>query len=177
MLSIFLIGLALSMDAFSIALSLGINNLSSIKRMLIPIVVGFMHFIMPSIGLFLGNQLFNIFNVNSKLIVSLIMFYLAFMMFIDRNKEEKKIITSYLSIFLFAFSVSIDSFSVGLGLSGLTDKFFLSFIIFSLCSGCITYMGLLIGKYSVRFLKEKAVYLGILILLSLAIVNLCQVLL
>lgn len=176
MLSIFLIGLALSMDAFSISLSIGLNNISKLKITLIPIVVGLMHFIMPFLGVFLGNQILNIFNFNAKLIISIILFYLALMMFLDRNKEEKNIISSYISIFLLAFSVSIDSFSVGLGLSGLTDKFYLSFIIFSLCSACITYIGLLIGKYSVKFLKRKALYLGIAILLIISIVNLCQIL-
>ena len=47
MLSIFLIGLALSMDAFSISLSIGLNNISKLKRIFIPIIVGIMHFIMP----------------------------------------------------------------------------------------------------------------------------------
>ena len=176
MLSIFFIGLALSMDAFSIALSLGINEMSNFKRTLIPIIVGIMHFIMPFLGLFLGNKLFEIFNINSKLIVSLILFYLAITMFLDRKKENKTKITSILSIFLFAFGVSIDSFSVGIGLSGLTNHYILSFIIFMLCSGCITYIGLIIGKYSVRFLKEKSIYLGIIILLTIAIVNICQIL-
>lgn len=176
MLSIFLIGVALSMDAFSVSLSLGLNNISKIKRVIIPIQVGIMHFIMPFLGVFLGNQILNIFNINSKLIVSLILLYLAVVMFIQRNDNDVKIVSSLLSIFLLSFSVSIDSFSVGLGLSGLTDKYFLSFIIFSLCSSCITYIGLIIGKYSVKYLKEKAVYIGVIILLILAIVNFCQVL-
>ena len=175
MLSIFLIGLALSMDAFSIALGIGTINISKIKRIIIPLVVGVMHFIMPLIGHFLGEELLSIFNINPKLIVSLILFYLAITMFLDRKNERKQRITSILSIFLFAFSVSIDSFSVGIGLSGLTNKHFLSFIIFALCSGCITYMGLILGKYSFNVLKEKSIYLGVIILLILSIVNLCQI--
>ena len=175
MLSIFLIGLALSMDAFSIALSIGVNEISKFKVLLIPFVVGFMHFVMPLTGHFLGNQLFNFININPKIIVSIILFYLALMMFLDRKNGHSTKISSVVSIFLFAFGVSLDSFSVGIGLSGLTDKYFLSFITFSLCSGCITYMGLILGKYSVKLLKEKAIYLGIGILLLLAIVNMCQV--
>ena len=177
MLSIFLIGLALSMDAFSIALSIGINDISKGKLASIPIAVGIMHFIMPLLGLILGNQLFYIFNINSKIIVSLILIYLAIQLYLERKKEANaRKITNFISIFLLAFSVSLDSFSVGIGLSGLTDKYFLSFLTFALCSGCITYMGLILGKYSVKLLKERAVYLGIGILIMLAIVNLCQAL-
>ena len=174
MLSIFFIGLALSMDAFSIALSIGTTSISKFKKYLIPIIVGIMHFIMPLLGHLLGNQLFNIININSKLFVSLIFLYLAIIMFLDRNKKTSSKISSILSIFLFAFSVSIDSFSVGLGITGITNHIILSFIIFSICSGTITAIGLIIGKYSIKYLKEKSVYLGIFILLILAIVNICQ---
>lgn len=174
MLSIFFIGLALSMDAFSIALSIGTTNISRIKRYLIPITVGIMHFIMPLFGYFLGYQLLNIININSKLLVSLIFLYLAIIMFLDRNKKDNNKITNMLSIFLLAFSVSIDSFSVGIGITGITNHIFLSFIVFSLCSGAITAIGLIIGKYSVKYLKEKSIYFGIIILLILSIVNICQ---
>ncbi len=175
MLSIFLIGLALSMDAFSIALGIGINRLSNAKRLLIPIVVAIMHFIMPLLGNILGDELLNIINIHPKLIVSIILFYLSFMMFLERKNEKQTIISSFASILLMAFSVSIDSFSVGIGLSGLTDKHLLSFLIFSLCSGCITHIGLIIGKYSSKLLKDKAIYLGIVILFMLGVVNICQI--
>ena len=100
MLSIFFIGLALSMDAFSIALGIGLSRLSNFKRFLIPIVVGIFHFFMPLCGNLLGDEILNIINIHPKLIV---------------------------------------------------------------------------GKYSSKYLKERAVYVGIFILLILSIVNLCQV--
>lgn len=175
MLSIFFIGLALSMDAFSLALSIGLNDLSRIKRTIIPLTVGSMHFIMPLFGNLIGEEILNIININPKIIMSIILLYLAVVMFLDRKKEKKVMISSLLSILLFSFSVSIDSFSVGIGLAGLTDKYLLSYIIFSLCSMCITHIGLIVGKYSSKYLKERAVYVGIFILLILSIVNLCQV--
>ena len=157
MLSIFFIGLALSMDAFSLSLSIGLNELSRIKRIIIPLTVGIMHFIMPLLGNLIGEEILNIININPKIIVSIILLYLAIAMFLERKKEKKVIISSMLSILLFSFSVSIDSFSVGIGLTGLTEHHFLSYIIFSLCSMCITHIGLIIGKYSSKYLKEKAV--------------------
>ena len=96
-------------------------------------------------------------------------------MYFDKKHENIPKITSFLSIFLFAFSVSIDSFSVGLGLKGLTDKYILSFLTFTVCSFSFTYIGLILGKYSVKVLKEKATYLGILILIVLALANICQI--
>ena len=175
MLSIFLIGIALSIDAFSVALSIGVNNISSSKRIQIALTIGVMHFFMPLIGNILGDQIFNIININPKLIVSIIFIYLALVMLLDKKNDKDYKLTSFISIFLIAFSVSIDSFSIGFGLTGLTDKHLLSFLIFSLCSGCITYAGLILGKYSLELLKDKAKYFGIIILTILAVVNLCQI--
>ena len=174
MLSIFLIGVALSMDAFSIALSIGTTHLSKNRFILIPIVVSIMHFIMPLIGLFLGNQILSVININPKIIMTIILLYLAFLMYKDRNNDKVPKINSLLSIFLYAISVSLDSFSVGIGLKALTDKILIPPIIFSLCAGTITYMGLILGKYSQKVWKEKASLIGIILLISISIVNICK---
>ena len=136
------------MDAFSIALSIGTTHLSKNRFILIPIVVSIMHFVMPLIGLFLGNQILSVININPKIIMTIILLYLAFLMYKDRNNDKVPKINSLLSIFLYAISVSLDSFSVGIGLKALTDKILIPPIIFSLCAGTITYMGLILGKYS-----------------------------
>ena len=103
---------------------------------------------MPLIGLFLGNQILSVININPKIIMTIILLYLAFLMYKDRNNDKVTKINSLLSIFLYALSVSLDSFSVGIGLKALTDKIIIPPIIFSLCAGTITYMGLILGKYS-----------------------------
>lgn len=174
MLSIFLIGVALSMDAFSIALSIGTTHLSKNRFILIPIVVSIMHFVMPLIGLFLGNQILSVININPKIIMTIILLYLAFLMYKDRNNDKVTKINSLLSIFLFALSVSLDSFSVGIGLKAFTDKIIIPPIIFSLCAGTITYMGLILGKYSQKVWKEKASLIGIILLILISIVNICK---
>ena len=174
MLSIFLIGVALSMDAFSIALSIGTTHLSKNRFILIPIVVSIMHFVMPLIGLFLGNQILSVININPKIIMTIILLYLAFLMYKNRNNDKVTKINSLLSIFLYAISVSLDSFSVGIGLKALTDKILIPPIIFSLCAGTITYMGLILGKYSQKVWQEKASLIGIILLISISIVNICK---
>jgi manganese efflux pump family protein len=175
MLSIFFIGVALSMDAFSVAISMGTQPLTKLKTILIPFIVGIFHFFMPLIGVFLGSQIISIFHFNSKILITIILLYLALVMFLDRNKTEKKLISSFISILLFAFSVSLDSFSVGLGLYGITSKIYASSLMFAVCSGTITYMGLILGKYSLKILKEKSQILGVIILIVIALVNLCQI--
>ena len=51
---LFTIGIALSMDTFSLSLSIGTLNIKSKKIILIAIIVGIMHFIMPLIGMLIG---------------------------------------------------------------------------------------------------------------------------
>ncbi len=162
------------MDAFSIALSIGTTHLSKNRFILIPIVVSIMHFVMPLIGLFLGNQILSVININPKIIMTIILLYLAFLMYKDRNNDKVTKINSLLSIFLYALSVSLDSFSVGIGLKALTDKIIIPPIIFSLCAGTITYMGLILGKYSQKVWKEKASLIGIILLILISIVNICK---
>ena len=162
------------MDAFSIALSIGTTHLSKNRFILIPIIVSIMHFVMPLIGLFLGNQILSVININPKIIMTIILLYLAFLMYKDRNNDKVTKINSLLSIFLYALSVSLDSFSVGIGLKALTDKIIIPPIIFSLCAGTITYMGLILGKYSQKVWKEKASLIGIILLILISIVNICK---
>lgn len=174
MLSIFLIGIALSMDAYSVALSIGTTNLKKNRYFIIPITVSIMHFVMPLIGYYLGNIITSIININPKIIMTIILLYLAYIMYKEKGEEKETKINNILSIFLYAFSVSIDSFTIGIGLNALTNKIIIPPIIFSLCSGSITYMGLLLGKYSKKFWKEKAINIGILLLILISLVNICQ---
>lgn len=174
MLSIFFIGIALSMDAFSVALSLGINNINKNRMIILPLIVSIMHFIMPLIGYFLGTKIQYIININSKLVMVMTLLYLSLIMYKDRKSSKKIKIEKYFNIILYAFSVSLDSFTIGLSLNALTNKILIPPLIFALCSGTITYMGLLLGKYSKKIWQEKSIYIGIALLLIISLVNICQ---
>jgi hypothetical protein len=56
-LSLILIGIGLSMDAFSLALCYGVLNLEKAKIRLLSLIVGSFHFFMPLFGMLLGNIL------------------------------------------------------------------------------------------------------------------------
>ena len=86
--------------------------------------------------------------------------------------EEINFNLNFIGIIVFALSVSIDSFTVGIGLKALTNKFFLASFIFAITSSLFTYLGILIGKYSTKYIGKKANLLGIIILLILGIYHL-----
>jgi len=77
--------------------------------------------------------------------------------------------------FLFGLSVSIDSFSVGIGLGAGEENVFLSGIIFSICSATFTYLGLSLGKKLTIKYGKIANVIGSILLLILGIQHLMMV--
>ncbi len=162
----FFTGIGLSMDAFSLSLSLGTTN-PNIKTIIkTSIVVGIFHFIMPMLGYFIGNAFkYKIPNIN---LLTFILFLLLAIEMYKSKEEEKTSILNNITILLIAFSVSIDSFTVGIAF-GLNNEFIIiSSIIFALTSLIFTYLGLTLGKRLKNRYKKKAVYLGITLLLIVA---------
>ena len=144
--TILLIGISLSMDAFSLALVYGITGMSDNKKILLSLIVGLYHFIMPLIGLTLGIIIDNIDFIDLHIIASIILIYIGIDLIISNFKEEDTISISKLGMLMFGLSVSIDSLTVGVGLMGITNHFILAPIIFSICSLLFTYLGLILGN-------------------------------
>ena len=93
-------------------------------------------------------------------------------MLVDLIKEEDKFFELNLfNMILVSISVSLDSFSTGLGLSAITDDILLSGIIFSICAASFTFLGLLIGKYSSKKLGIYSNVVGIILLFLLGILH------
>ena len=165
----FFIAVGLSMDAFSLALAYGTNQIKLSKMCILSIFVGIFHFFMPYFGSILGSAFLENFIMIADKIVAIVFLILAIEMFLSRNESKKGMITNFLSILFFSFTVSIDSFSVGLAL-GITQKsIILACIIFSITSAFFTFLGLLSGKKLSEKFGKKAIYFGILILTLLAL--------
>ncbi len=165
----FFLAVGLSMDAFSLALAYGTNQLKFPKILFSSFCVGIFHFFMPYLGSTIGATFIEKFPLNTNLLVSLIFFALALEMFLNRNETINNLITNIFSIIFFAFTVSIDSFSVGIAL-GITNSAILqASLIFSVISALFTFFGLLLGKKLFEKYGQKATYLGIIILLFLAL--------
>lgn len=172
-LSLFLIGISLSMDTFSISLSIGSFNISKRKILLFSLLVGVLHFFMPLFGFVLGEKIVNFLNVNVNFLLGVILILIGIEMLISLfNKEEKHFDLSIINMFLIAISVSLDSFSTGLGLSAISSNIVMSGVIFSVCAFSFTFMGLLIGKYSSGILGIYGNILGIILLFVLGIFHL-----
>lgn len=174
-ISIILMGIALSMDAFSLSLSLGTLNMQKKDIISFSLTTSIFHFILPIIGLLLGEKAHLIFNFNSHKILGLILLILSIKIIYDMKKDESQSFS--LNIFgyiFFAMLVSIDSFTTGIGLTALTNNLLTAAITFSILSGSFTLLGCILSKKATEKYGKIANYLGLMILLSLSIIYLCK---
>lgn len=172
LVSILMIGVTLSMDTFSLSLSLGSLVQGKVLK-IIPFVVGVFHFFMPLLGNMLGLQLIHLFHLTSHIFLGIILIGLSINLAIHYFKDESiQINFNFLGILLFALSVSLDSFTVGMGINALTTRYIVASSIFALCSASFTYLGIIIGKYSSKLIGKGATFIGIVILFLLGIMHL-----
>jgi len=170
-ITLFSVGIALSMDTFSLSLGVGTFNITNKKALILSLIVGIMHFIMPFIGVLLGNSLINLFKLDSNFLLGLILIAISFEMLFDLfKKEDRKFNLSLIGMVLFALGVSLDSFSTGLGLNAITENIYMAMSIFSVCSFCFTYLGLTLGKYTNRLLGVYSSVVGAILLIIIGII-------
>lgn len=171
-LTIIIIAVALSMDAFSMALGIGTRNISKKKSLFLAATIGIFHFFMPIIGILLGAKIVHVLHWSEHLLFSIILIFLAIQMLLEaRKEEESNQKLTFFNIYLISFGVSIDSFTVGIGLSSFTSNIFLATTIFTIFSAVFTYMGLIVGKYASKLLGNYATYFGAGILILLALIH------
>ena len=76
-ITIFLIAVSLSMDAFSLALIYGTQGIAKKDKLLLSLIVGVYHFIMPLIGVIIGNLITSKILINTNILVGIILSLIA----------------------------------------------------------------------------------------------------
>ena len=74
----FFMAIGLSMDAFSLALAYGTTKIKLKKKIILSLVVGIFHFIMPQLGALLGNELLLNYIAKADYLVGIIFLILAY---------------------------------------------------------------------------------------------------
>ena len=162
--------IGLSIDAFSLAVIYGMNKISNNKTIVLSILVGIFHFLMPYVGSLIGINLLTVFVDKANFIAGSVFLIIALEM-LSSLKEEEKImsLSKFYHLIFFAVTVSLDSFSVGIVLSLEHEHIIVAGVIFSIVSTMFTYLGLKLGKFISKKYSNKATMIGawILIILSL----------
>ena len=167
---ILIIAVSLSMDAFSLSLAYGTLNPEKQYIKKLSIIVSIYHFIMPLLGLTIGNILLKIIPLDPNIIVFIVLTFIGIEMIIDSFKKEDNVhLMTLKEMILFGLAVSLDSFSVGVGLETLTNNYIISVSMFSLSSFIFTYIGLTIGKKINNLIGPISTIIGGLILIIIGI--------
>ena len=168
---LFLVAISLSMDAFSLSLAYGTISLSKKEIKILSIIVGLYHFFMPIFGMLVGKFLFKLFPVGEGLITFIIFSFIGINMIIETFKKDESVKKMKIAeMLLFGLAVSIDSFSVGIGINSISNNFLVSSSIFSITSFLFTYVGLLLGNKLNELIGKLATLIGGVALIILGII-------
>ncbi len=165
-LVIFIIAVSLSMDAFSLSLAYGTLNIEKEKRIILSTIVGIYHFVMPIIGMYVGRTILFLLPVKPTTVVFIVLLVIGIQMIIETQKESRINVLNIGELLLFGLAVSIDSFSIGIGLNAIYDKPIIAAIIFSIISYIFTYLGLFLGtKINDKIGKYSTIIGGIVLII------------
>jgi len=176
-LSLVLVAVALSMDAFAVAVTSGIveKHLTAPKILKLAFFFGFFQFAMPVIGYYLGISVSSYIEVVDHWIAFGLLAFIGGKMILDvlrGGEEEEKVADPFGSrtLLIMAVATSIDALAVGVSfaLAG-SIRIWIS----CLGIGCITFvlstLGVLLGKRVGELFQKRATLLGGLILIGIGV--------
>lgn len=168
------LAIALGTDAFSVAIVCGIQQFANKSILRISFVIAIFHIIMPLIGIyggrFIENILLYLFKIDGNLdgilslvgsgLLILIGFYMIIEKYIETEEELCNFNVEGWGLMILAFSVSVDSLSVGVSLGMLGNINFIITVVIGIVSGIMMASGLYFGSKVGHFLGEKAQLIG-----------------
>ncbi|CAM3837592.1 manganese efflux pump MntP family protein [Mesobacillus zeae] len=171
LITLLLMAFALSMDAFSVGLSMGMLSLTKRQIFKIGLTIGIFHVLMPLLGIAVGSFLSHQFGAIAGYIGGTLLVLMGIQMIRSGFEQDGGSMMAPIGkgLFLFAFSVSLDSFSVGLTLGIYGARTLVVLVCFGAASAILAWAGLLIGRKVQGILGSYGEVLGGTILLVLGI--------
>lgn len=149
---IILIGLSLSMDAFTISVCKGLKSKNMKNGLITILFFSFFQFIMPILGYYLGNILSNrIINYHSYF-SSILLIIIGILMIKEEKIDEIDYKLNYKELIILSIATSIDAFVIGISFSFITINIFISSLIIGLITFIMCYIGYNLGN----LFNEKA---------------------
>jgi putative Mn2+ efflux pump MntP len=177
-ITVLLVSIALGIDAFSVAVSIGLGGANKRQMLTVIAIVTFFHVLMPLLGLYLGTYMGRIAGPMASSIGALVLIAIGLSVIWKSLKDKGNTnsplgsmlsINSPLNLVLVGASVSLDALTVGFGLGTLKVDLILTVITMGIVAGLMTLIGLVFGKRLTRTFGEKAEILGGLILVVIGI--------
>lgn len=173
LITVILIAISLSMDAFAVALSCGcsMNKHDLRKSLEISFYFGFFQGFMPLLGFAAGSLLMGVFHQTARLIAASLLAYIGSKMIYDGFHYQRCFDHKHLSlwkILTLALATSIDALAVGISFSLLGYKVFITALIIGVTTFFISFSGVYSGFLFKETLGKYAELAGGLILILIA---------
>jgi len=186
--TVVLVSVALGIDAFSVAISIGLSGVKKKQMFTMIAVVTMFHVFMPLLGVYLGTYLGNIAGPMASAIGAFVLIAIGLSVIWKSIKELGLIklsahktggdsrfeqgllsIDNLFSLVLLCASVSLDALTVGFGLGTLKVDLFLTVITMGIIAGLMTFIGFIFGRRLNSAFGDWAEIAGGLILVGIGI--------
>ncbi|MFD1409758.1 manganese efflux pump MntP family protein [Kroppenstedtia eburnea] len=171
--TLWMISVALGMDAFSLGIGMGIQGLRFRRILLVSGIIGVLHILMPlagiTIGLVLGSLVEEIAVMVGGGLLCLLGTNMLLNAFHVSGEEESSVSNSLWGLLLLSFSVSLDSLSAGLSLGLFAADLLLAVLLFGTTGAVLACTGMLLGRHARSWIGDYGEAAGGLILISLGL--------
>jgi len=176
MTELIILSIALSMDAFAVALGIGAKQITINKSLALKVALffGFFQGFMPLVGYLAGLGLSDFIETIDHwvafILLALIGGKMVYESFGEPVEEEISIITNKV-LLLLAIATSIDAMAAGFTLTLMETNITTSIVVIGITTFIFSYAGVILGSKGGAFLESKAELLGgiVLILIGLKI--------
>ncbi len=169
-LELFIVALALGMDAFSLSIGMGLNKIRRNRAIQFCVFVGVFHVLMTLLGVYLGLLLGELLGRVTDAFAALLLIglglHMAYTTLFSKSETIKPFHT-FPVILLFSAGVSLDALSVGftLGLQSATYCVMAAFV-FGVIGAILCAIGLLIGNRASGYVGVIGEIAGSLVLIG-----------
>lgn len=165
-LTLLMVAFALSMDAFSLGIGVGMVGIRLREILKVSITIGLFHIGMPIVGILVGAYLSDLVGDIAVFIGGGVLMAIGLHMLWNGfvNGDQMVLRTKGFGLMIFAFSVSLDAMTVGFSFGLIEVNRLLAISLFGIMGGAMSYFGLLLGRSVGGWLGDYSELVGGLIL-------------
>jgi putative Mn2+ efflux pump MntP len=149
MITILVMAVALGMDAFSLGIGIGLKGVRIRDVLKLSSIIAIFHVLMPLVGMITGQYVSGLLGgIATSAAGALLLLLGGHMVYSSLRGEAVDSIDhrTVWGMLVFSFSVSIDSFSVGVSLGMFSAHLLLTVFMFGFFGGLMSVLGLLLGR-------------------------------
>ncbi|MCR8632307.1 manganese efflux pump MntP family protein [Paenibacillus radicis (ex Xue et al. 2023)] len=172
LITLLIMAVALGLDALSLGIGIGMRGIRKLHIIKLSLLIALFHMVMPLVGMLTGGYVGLLLGGVATKAGGILLVLLGVHMVYSSLKGEHAISIDHKTTWgmvLFALSVSIDSFSVGVSLGMFAGDMILTVILFGAVGGLMSIFGLMLGRKVGHWVGEYGEAMGGVILLAFGI--------